>query len=165
MSGSGRLQASFNSSCGVKAFAVQYISIILIILTFIVGAFSGNISSANSAQQLAEKISTPVLVGQFELPSLFTDGEAVLEQRDNGALEQLLLSHDLKAEVRVGGGASAEDNSENSNKRELELALARSVALYRHLLSLGIPKKSLEVWAQPAGLGNAAKIDVSRERS
>ncbi len=148
-----------NSSSGVKAFAVQYISIILIILTFIVGAFSSRIgASAGNNPDKVILAAEPVLnhgpgpvVGEFNIAQIFSPGLAKVDETKTHGLSEFLLNHDLQAQVQVTSD-SAESIGLEATNQNMGLALARSVALYRHLLTRGVPANALEIWA---GLGQS----------
>ena len=132
-------------SSAMRAFSTQFLSVVLIILTFIIGVFSSHhVKQAKHAVPVAA-IKSNTLTPAIEVPersfgsmnwgSLFSDQSAVLDSELLEPLSQVLRSHDILLRVTV-----AEDSPAS-----IELALARSSSLLRYFLAQGIPPAALEI--------------------
>lgn len=127
-----------------RSFSTQYLSLILIILTFIIGIFS---SHHLQQQRLALPVevpngaldSFPPTHAALEFNDLFESGSAELRGARLSAIVSLLRAHDLDAEfiVRADEGMASRE----------ALALARVSTLLRALTAEGVPLRALSVVA------------------
>lgn len=120
--------------CFKQAYYYQYTSLILIILTFVIGAFL-------IGPQEAPEIITgnmPIVVespsGVLEYTDLFEGGE--INQDTLSALTAVLLSHDLRADIRVYADAFQEEKN-----------IGESLVLFKKLVTAGVPAVALRVYA------------------
>jgi hypothetical protein len=128
-------------------FFVQYTTLILIILTFVLGSF---IRPQASEKQPDTPIITAVEsekgleLTTIKYESLFGADNKI--NSDNlAALESLLLSHDIDAEITVFG------DQDSAGQGRFAVSLARSIALYRYLRGRAIPASALRVTAREGG--------------
>jgi hypothetical protein len=139
----------------MRAFSVQYLSVILIILTFTIGVFSGHraqkIKHAKAAAQQAKvqanldkntTVSDPaaIAIGAMDLTNLFMPESSELNAETFEPLASVLTSHDLSARFAISLSRNPE-----SIDAELGMALARSATLFRELVSRGVPAEALNV--------------------
>ena len=112
-------------------FWVQYTSLILIILTFIIAIFF-----APDAFRKAEKQKPRIIpqVGELTLNNVFIAESSDLKTDAIQGLVFALTNHDLDSQIFVYGDSN-------------ELALARSVMLYRELLKQGVPASAVTSYA------------------
>ena len=118
-----------------RLFYMQYLSVILIILTMIVGSFASNAMRQQGAALLSQKVpaATAPIAG-LAFDQVFRPGSGEVSKDNLAGLIQVLRSHDLDARIEVGADPGS-----------FELGLARSIALQRFLSAAGIPVEALDV--------------------
>ncbi|MBX7139245.1 MAG: hypothetical protein K1X83_14820 [Oligoflexia bacterium] len=137
-----------------RLFYLQYLSVILIILTMIVGSFASNAIQQQGTVLLSQKVpegSAPIAGLAFD--QLFIAGSGELRKENLTGLVQVLRSHDLDARVEVA--------AESGN---FELGLARSIALQRFLSGAGIPLAALDVRTVENRAPNLVYVQLRKDR-
>lgn len=150
----------------LRAFAIQYLSVVLIILTFTLGVFSSHKISRDRAkialvQQQTQPVRTEptlVSVGDVTFSNLFGAGSAELEPAVLESLVAVLRAHDLKAIFTVAGADSVSEGNTS-----LGLALARGSTLYRVLQAESVPTEAFEILSsEDPSLNFQAKVHFQR---
>ena len=122
-----------------QSYFLQYISLMLIIATLVVGAFlrgPTTVAGPAIAPELRQiKASEPRLIADLEYQDLFQGDDATLNLDKAEALRQVLQSHDIAVRLTV----FAPIKSGLSIVDPTGLVLARSTALFRFLISAGVP--------------------------
>lgn len=126
----------------------QYISLMLIILTFVIGSFSIEKNSkvaeikqqavAAEAQKKAEKqpkIAPPAEIGILKYADLFPPNETLPNEDKAGALVEFLRSHDIAVDLKIF-------NEPGNNHA---LSLARSMTLSKYLMRQDVPSDAYTV--------------------
>lgn len=125
-----------------RPFSLQYTALILIILTFVVGAFSEPETSKTEAIMFpqparAEKAVAPAAIARVEYDDLFSlDSDEQLNDGVLAALLTLLRSHDLRATIEIFSPQAAPGDGPIN---PFGKSLARSVTLFRALVDSGVP--------------------------
>jgi len=136
-----------------RAFTLQYTTLILIIITFVVGAFGGHRRGESPTESpRTEGLVAPSAVevsggerDEGRLPSdtikiehLFKAASVELDPAKAGALAAVLKAHDIDAEIDIVADSMGED--------DYRLALRQGRALLRHLLDAGVPAPFFRVF-------------------
>jgi len=125
----------------VRSYSAQYVSLILIILTFTAGAFARQKFTTvreiqavklRRAEMSAARFQRPLGVHNFA--ALFVADS--LDENQAWALAEILKNHDLKAEIEVFFGG------------DLFLAARNSVRLLDYLLNQGVKASAVEIVAR-----------------
>jgi len=139
-------------------FAIQYVSLILIILTFVAGAFTSE-PVAEKQSKLEESIQSEEPgqykdslsgisreVAELQLPEFFNRSRASFNRERGEALDFVLLSHDLEGEFEI---ATESDESGRNNEIDfLMLSMLRSKELLRHFEEQGIPLSAVKIYVR-----------------
>lgn len=128
-----------------KSFAIQYASLILIILAVVAGAFAKRPTA--TAPPLAEEslniFSAAVLpVATTEYPNFFSEDGKVQDGDALYAIQTMLTEHDLKVDLEVAVAVKNETESE----REFSNGIVMARALKQMLQRSGAPADSLRVF-------------------
>ena len=126
-----------------RPYMYQYVSLMLILLVFSVGAFSRK--AGPSVKEPKKIITAPALPAKakeaenaisqpLSISNVFDAEGAAINLGQLSGVIQVLEMHDLIAEIEVGGGS-------------FDQALARSVSLTRALTRLAIPPYALRIYA------------------
>lgn len=154
------------SSAG-RAYLIQYISLILMILTFVVGIFGA--SSIQKKQQEMESAPpppqqivslprpAPIAISDLSYADVFVHGSSKVNSQELEALTQLLQAHDLKARIELY--AAAETSSALS---DLSLALTRSKQTYQQFRNAGVPAEALHLEVVGASLAQQLRVRLYR---
>lgn len=140
----------------MRAFSIQYLSLILIILTFTIGVFAAHRLDGDKRKAKAAAVvhKIPVRfpdqmvdakvaeIGQMNLGALFESGTSELSPDQFDPLAELLLAHDIQAKFIVATPSDAVDADS-----ALAIALGRSAVLYRAFLDRGVPPDAVSVLA------------------
>ena len=127
-----------------RSFAFQYVSLILIILTFVIGAFareklavSQTTKEDNPVTDLEQAGSYDWLHGKLLIKDLFRPEASAFSINipAAAALAAVLKSHDLGAEIDV------------SMTGDYAAAVRQSAALYRYFIDQGVPPMTVRVSA------------------
>ncbi|NLF25096.1 MAG: hypothetical protein GX589_05490 [Deltaproteobacteria bacterium] len=125
-----------------KAYSLQYISLILIVLTFVIGVFmSGPVRVAKESAPVhaaSMGFDPGVLISDMEYSDLFQAQAEISDNSKVAALASLLRSHDIDLEAEVYSGAGQEG---------LMLALERAQAIFEALVQAGVPSEALKIFA------------------
>lgn len=137
-----------------RAFQQQYIALILIILTFIIGAFASaklpKVVVPAVPPVIAEKIIITKQEPSFanlDFSDLFT-GLIQLNQDRAWALAQVLKSHDIKAKIEI------------FSPDDLILGLAKNVKIGQFLSQNQVPAESFQIQVS-AATNQVAAVHVS----
>ena len=121
-----------------QAYSLQYISFILIVLTFVIGAFLREpIGKTVQAEASVSSGDPGKLISELSYVDLFKE-ENYPDQSKTAALAALLRSHDIDLEAEVysqGGGG------------RLREALHRARSLFDALAEAGVPPQAVRVYA------------------
>ena len=148
--------ASFSVGAGLagRSFFLQYISLILIILTCVVGAFARDclVDTPVKSERTVKKLIKPLKnIGKLHLSGIFRPRESRLDEGVLEGVKEVLLSHDVRAQIQV--------NLEGEASSGLELSIARSIALLHFFVAAGVPASALNIIAWPEV--SAAQADVT----
>lgn len=131
-----------------KAFSVEYISLIVIILSFVLTTFSRQFIPTNPVRFDGEVKSVPLArrIEMTPIRRLFNQGSAAVNSGRLEALAALLRSHDLTLEVELYSPPSEYPGVVQGNP--LALSMARSVALSRYFARQGVPSDAVRIIAR-----------------
>ena len=131
-----------------RAFYTQYTALILIILTFVIGAFVKPARAALDIQDETPAARTPLeaaTIGEMKLKNLFLAESSDFDAAELTALETFLVNHDVSIEMEIFSNHDADQSADD----RMGLTLARTIAVMRHLRASGIPAEALHVVASP----------------
>jgi len=151
-------------------FALQYVSLILIILTFVAGAFTTESLAVKSEEtQKVQKeevrdlpVNPPGLsneVGQMAMSDFFIDSRASFNPDKGQALDFVLGSHDLEAELEITAAISP-SASKNAELDSLMLSMLRSKVLLDHFAAQDIPLSALKIYVREQAVRNQASVSA-----
>lgn len=125
-----------------QTFSVQYTALILIVLTFILGAFirGPEIEYPTPSQEL-KPLGPLTPAGSLSYGSLFQPNSSMVARGELDALITFLSNHDIKLDLALFLEA------ELPPTRAVELSLERSNVILRELIAAGIPPEALQVYA------------------
>lgn len=126
----------------VSAFYLEYAGLVLILLTFITGAFCKP-NFLDKEAEMPTKLNFQYKFHDLKLEELFIAGEARVDEARVGALAAFLSSHDLDAKIQLREKIAT--NVDRQLGTTPELGLARAVALARFLAQHGVPEDSVVV--------------------
>ncbi len=149
---------------GAKAFWTQYISLMLVILTGVVGSFTSRSLAAGAG--VPKKISPapetrktikPQSIVNFEFRDLFKQRSALLLTAKLETLISLLKSHDLlvAGEISVAG-------TEVSSGQKGALLIARVSSLSQALLKAGLPAEAVNLTSSEKSSDLQARLSIYR---
>ena len=151
-----------------KSFYLQYISLMLIIATLVIGAFlrgptgTSDVIAGPTAPAIPRRVPPKmVLVANLEYQDLFQETQAVLNTEQAEVLKQVLKSHDLSVVVTTFAPLE-KDLDFNSNAT---LALERSTVLFRFLIDAGIPPEAVQSRGSLEPSAVQTKLQLFREES
>jgi len=130
---------------GAHSFSLQYTSVILIVLAFVIGAFAKEPVAAEQEVTIIPEVVEvikPKIAGKIEYRTLFATGNSSLDPLQVEALREFLLSHDVSAEFDVFL------ESKEGGNADITLAVARSVTLYKYFVEEGVPATAVKVFAR-----------------
>ena len=144
------------SKAGEDAFALQYISLILIVLCTIVGSF--RLDAAKIAAEVRSPSAKPA--GVLFYSDLFQTGESQIDETKLAAVSEFLLNHDISAKITVNLPQEI-----NDPELQITLGLARSRTVFHALQKSGVPVEALEVWtAELRDPSAQIELDFTQER-
>jgi hypothetical protein len=154
-----------------RAFATQYIAIILIVLTFVIGTFARNKLATRPKVQEPPKVvvaSPPMLpvvrtpssqfVGVLRVNDIFEQGSDILRPDMLQGLILVLKSHDLNARIDV----FVEDIQ--AKEAGLQLAVSRTISLQKFLKSEGIAPENFQIYANPKLGDGSQRVALYRSK-
>lgn len=156
----------------MRSFSIQYLSLILIILTFTIGVFAAHKIDGDKRKIVEEEMPPPELaknfpdqyseptvasIGAMNLDGLFVRGASEMDSVMVDSLAEVLLAHDIDAKFIVGTpkDVAASDVA-------LGIALGRSAVLFRALLERGVPSDAINVMASDEKEGPAVSITFDK---
>lgn len=137
-----------------QAFALQYTSLILIILTFLVGAFIRP-HLPHVAASADPVISEVKQLGSVSFRDLFI--EENLNEDIIAALVLFASNHDVQLQIEVFGGLEGAGDSQ----LRIAQAVSRSVTLQRHFIDRGVPPQALDIRASGGHASLQARVNIS----
>jgi hypothetical protein len=132
------------------AFGAQLTSVILILLTFLIGAFLRPAAVARVAEKVVVQ-ETSTTIGKKTYSKLFLENQAVLDEEQALALKTFLLQHDVYATISLFD-------------QDQSLLLARSAILQRYLDDVRLPIEACRVYTYQQEKNNQAEIEFSFEQ-
>jgi hypothetical protein len=140
-----------------RAFLVQYLTLMLIVLSFMVGAFvtkatNQELSKPSVAETKSAQDESSV-IDSFTL-ELFSAGEVLVQEAQAEALKTVFASHDLNAEIEVSSDV------EKRGADAISQAMARALTVKRLLEVKEIPEDAIRVFGRASGGGTHAKISI-----
>ncbi|MDZ4785047.1 MAG: hypothetical protein SGJ02_03110 [bacterium] len=131
-----------------SAFWSLYISVIMIVLTFIITIFF-----ATSSLKRTEEI-IPILeskVGDMNLKGVFKEDSSELIEDSLSGIIFALKNHDLAAKITIFANSDG-------------LALSKSMVVYREFLKSGVPANAANVYAQVENSDSDLKVEFRESR-
>ena len=150
-----------------QLFLAQYTAVMLIVLTFVVGAFTGPRSKSppppppkvveEGTGTLAKTpteitVSEPPLIGALTFTGVFNPDTNTLDPEQLGGVQKALGSHDIG--VRLSVTSPSDDSSSAA-------MIARMVSAHRWLESLRLPKGAYQVEGVVSDAKDAPELTVS----
>lgn len=130
-----------------NSFALQYMSLILIVLAFCIGAFLRGPKTAEAAVELP-KVERVHLLTDISFKSLFNGTELDEEQLET--VITLVKSHDIRAELSL--------YPESDSDADYYLALSRAITL-NTFLNNKLPREGWRVYVSGATNENQALVE------
>ena len=134
-----------------RAFCIQYISLLLMILTMVIGSSGTGTPGEPRKPVIQTVMANPELVtklapvGQLDLENLF-DLAGNLNTETINSIAYLLQNHDIDCELEV---YFANAKGTRSDLPSVDQALARSMGIFNYLISQKIPPSALRIIASP----------------
>lgn len=132
------------------AFGAQLTSVILILLTFLIGAFLRPTAVTSKAEKVVVQ-DTSTTIGKKTYSKLFIENQAVLDEEQALALKTFLLQHDVYATISLFD-------------QDQSLLLARSAILQRFLEDVRLPIEACRVYTYQQEKNNQVEIEFSFEQ-
>lgn len=138
--------------------SVEYISLIVIILAFVVSVFAQQLMGGQGGVRqpaTAEVVKTrPIEV--VTMKRFFAPNGAGIQRRAVRPWAALIAKHDISVTAEVGVTSTATDG-------EWALAIARSVSLKRYLAREGVPADAMKIVAVPRKRERIGQMRLHRE--
>ena len=155
---------------GTSGFYQQYLSVMLIVLSFTIGAFlRGGPTAPPTAvpeKPVDEAASRPQRfvsekLSDLTYDNLFLDARSELDTDTAGAIADFLRNHDVTAEVEL---YAKPDGEEQTAGGPISLALARAVTLSHYFERADVPQQAIAVYAVEAQNDLQARVRLFRMR-
>ena len=140
-----------------RSFWFLYTSMILILLTFVAGAFdrkktenleATKIHAASAPTKRKTTTEPPIFSSGIPLKDVFGAGAIALQSDSLEAVESVLLNHDVSINCEIRASHEAFD-----------MALLRSYSLDSFFRNRGVPKSSIQIFAVEAdGVKNSDPV-------
>lgn len=132
----------------LKAFYTQYTAVLLIILTFTIGAFQRTIK--NDQTNMDIPVWSPrSLIGEVKLVKVFRDDGSLLSSPDQlAAIAEVLIQHDLIARVYVSVGELGLSDGAASLRR----ARVRLQSIQNFMRQQSVPPHALMLAIKSSGI-------------
>lgn len=124
-----------------QAFALQYTSVIIIVLAFVVGSFVKPFLPELPTELPVKLVNKEV--GNLKFENIFKINSSSVNDSIVASLVTFAKSHDLNLEIQV----YADANWPTKISPE-QISIARSIELYRYLINQGLHPDSIKVFAQ-----------------
>ncbi|MEZ4753954.1 MAG: hypothetical protein R3A13_06530 [Bdellovibrionota bacterium] len=121
------------------SFSLQYISLILIVLCFVVGSVTQQ--KIRQAPLQTNLVLEDTNLTMMVVENLFKADSTEFIETEIQTLDHLMSSHDLGLKLWISETSKSGQN--------LDLALARAVVLHKHFEMLGVPATALEITIYP----------------
>lgn len=152
-----------------RAFTIQYTTLVLIVISFIVGAFSGR-PATSVEQPSTAAVAVASVVGlaganptrevegrtvsdSIRIEHLFKPASVDLDSAKAGALAAVLKSHDIDAEIDVLADSMGEE--------DYRIALRQARALERFLRKERVPSSAFRVFVVESRVPEWAAIETA----
>jgi hypothetical protein len=154
-----------------RAFTIQYTTLILIIISFIVGSFGGRPAhpkgSLGNDQGRPARVSSPAVVQEApvrrevegRIPSdsiriehLFRPASVELDRAKAGAIAALLKAHDIDAEIDIVADSMGEE--------DYRIALRQARSLVTFLRDAGVPALVFRVFVVESKVPDWAAMET-----
>ncbi len=146
-----KVQASWDGGASSQHMA-QYTSLVLIILTFVVGALSRPYeggATQNVPPSLEANVTELRRINRLKFNIFGLNSSEEFRTDEIDALYFVLSNHDLNAEIDVYGDSAIDpENSGSELDSNITLAVARAMTLLRHLVRMGLDPSTLRVRAK-----------------
>lgn len=116
-----------------NGYWIQYTSLMLIVLTFTVAVLFAP-DAFRKAPRIEPKL--PAKLSTMSLQNIFQSDSSKVQEEEIQGIIYALTNHDLDSEIYVYG-------------ENYELALARSISLYRYMIQEGVPADAVVSYAAP----------------
>lgn len=143
-----------------KAFALQYASLILIMLAAVAGSFARGSEEQDELRNAAATslIPAPKELAALEYPHFFSPGGEIIDLDAFAAIQKFMQEHDVDAQLVLGA------NIPNlPPKIALASALFRGQAVKNMLIKSGIPQSAMKVFAAESLSPEALRVDLTAE--
>lgn len=155
-----QIDTTIHTGTGTQSYFIQYISLILIVLTIFIGTlYRPDKKSGYEALPLNKEVASPepVAVGNVLYSSLFNSETSELDRETALALVTMLKSHDLIAKIELFP-------EKNVGPQEaIATTLGRSISLQRLLLEEGVPASVFQVFSYEESAGHQANVSFYKE--
>lgn len=131
-------------------FSVQYTSLILILLTFLIGTFIK--PEQVEAVHVPVVEAKPVSLAVFNFKSIFEEGAATLNQDDLVGISEVLQQHDVEAEVELFDSSAT-------------LLVARIMSLKTYFSDNGVLESAINITARQQEADMQLHITLTRSQS
>lgn len=148
----------------LKAFYVQYVSVLLILLSGMIGSLAGSIRATLPGEAPAKKSNQPrPSFAEIDLDKLFIPKSSELASPQLlDAVTQIGLDHDVDLEFAVpAGGIAAATGSIGG----IDLASERAVAISRYVVDRGVPESAVRSWVHLDSDVSKLTVKLSFHRS
>jgi len=154
-----------------RAFTIQYTTLILIIISFIVGAFGGKPTerevSAHIEQNTVNTVETPTTKGEggavpqhegrnptdsIRIEHLFMPASVELDSAKASAIATVLKSHDIDAEIDIVADSMGDD--------DYKIALRQARSLMRFLTAASVPAHAFRVFVVESKIPEWAALET-----
>lgn len=124
-----------------EKFFIQYVSLILIIISVVVGTLYKP-ENFKKSQPLLVQV-PPKEFAHLSFDNIFEDGRVAIRQESMQGLLLALKNHDLDLEALVSVG----NEVVRIGQSKQDLATVRSIELTRFFISQGIPVESMKIYS------------------
>lgn len=141
----------------LRAFYTQYVAVLLIVLTFTIGAFQRTAEAPDVQEQLiVRQMPQPSSIGGIAIPAVFTADGAVASGNERlEAVVKVLENHDLRAVITLTVPRLDFDERSSSLRRTLR----RLETLERFFADQTIPASAVRIVARTA-TSSAEEVSV-----
>lgn len=146
-SGSARAQGA------IKQTQMQFISLLLILITFTIGSF---LAPKPPLETTHERITSPKLIGEMELSAPDENTRVVLDEQLLLAIAKVLQSHDIRAEIRLPVATDAVVHGEDP----VPAMMGRGIEVLTWLQDEGVLPEAALVTVLPQPDGNHPFGDI-----
>lgn len=127
-----------NTNSFSKSFSIEYTAVILIVLGFIISAFT---TQDTTSVQTPLNFSIPMSyeIGHYKIDQVFSASNGALEKQKLIGLINFLKNHDVNAELNI----SIAGGRDNTALDHVKQALIKATELHRYLIDQQLPASAL----------------------